>query len=182
MYVGRLPRRAFSDIHRSIGTMFTFTRLFFATNVATLVLCVSRPSRHVLCSLAVLQMVYWNEENDAESYENSVTIQDFGGFGSRNNNWQVTEGPFSNWTFHVGPGSNNYDHPITRAVNERQARSSGTWYVDGVRKQTAFADFKDLLYDTLHIAGHNGLGGGRGDVCPSPVLIVVLADDAVLDL
>lgn len=126
-------------------------------------------------------MVYWNEENDAESYENSVTIQDFGGFGSRNNNWQVTEGPFSNWTFHVGPGSNNYDHPITRAVNERQARSSGTWYVDGVRKQTAFADFKDLLYDTLHIAGHNGLGGGRGDVCPSPVLIVVLADDAVLD-
>lgn len=109
-------------------------------------------------------MAYWNEETDAGNYQGSRVIQDFGGFGHSSEDFVINNGPFANLTLQIGPGSDNQPHLLSRYVNERQARSSSSWYVQGVKNQKDFATFKDLLYDTLHVAGHNGVGGGWGDV------------------
>ncbi|KAF8907517.1 Di-copper centre-containing protein [Mucidula mucida] len=108
---------------------------------------------------------YWNEEPDAGNYINSEVVSDFGGFGkSEDQGYVVEEGPFANLDLRLGPGNNNRQHQLARYFNQRQSRSSSSWYVSGVKRQTNFADFLSLIRDTLHLAGHNGVGGGWGDM------------------
>ncbi|KAK0213787.1 hypothetical protein IW262DRAFT_1467139 [Armillaria fumosa] len=109
---------------------------------------------------------YWNEVVDAGAFSTSPVVLDFGGEGTEENNWAVVDGPFADLTLHLGPGTTNTVHPLTRQANE--SVQAGQQFVDALLAVETFAQFKETMRVGIHAAGHKGVGGEMGNVVTSP--------------
>ncbi|KAK0204051.1 Di-copper centre-containing protein [Desarmillaria ectypa] len=111
---------------------------------------------------------YWNEVLDAGSFANASTVLDFGGEGAAQSGYAVLGGPFTNLTSHLGPGAKNTNHVLTRRLDPASSKYAGQSYVNAVNGETAFAHFQKNLFNTLHDAGHAGVGGDMLNIMTSP--------------
>ncbi|KAK0435571.1 tyrosinase [Desarmillaria tabescens] len=105
---------------------------------------------------------YWNEVVDAGNFSASPVLLDFGGNGDEENDWAVIDGPFANLTLHLGIGTTNTEHLLTRQT-----------YVDALLAQDTFSGFKTTAavlttQSGVHPAGHLGIGGDMADYVTSP--------------
>ncbi|KAK0453056.1 Di-copper centre-containing protein [Armillaria borealis] len=111
---------------------------------------------------------YWNEQPDAGSFATSETVLDFGGEGIEEDDYAVVDGPFANLTRYLGPGTTNTAHLLTREGDPKNSLLGNQTYVDAVMAETSFAAFQKLLFNTLHAAGHGGVGGDMVNPISSP--------------
>ncbi|PVH71340.1 Di-copper centre-containing protein [Cadophora sp. DSE1049] len=87
---------------------------------------------------------YWDEVRDAGNFTSSIVfdVATFGGDGAGTTDC-VVDGPFANYTLHVGPSHENTAHCLTRNISDRSS--------------------------SPHAGGHGGVGGEMLNPISSPV-------------
>jgi tyrosinase len=98
---------------------------------------------------------------DAGRFKQSVLLDATYGFGGngRSSDGCITDGPFSNYTNVIGPGTTNTPHCINRAINEKTSSGANQTNIDKCLKSTTYAGAWPCLEGTPHGAGHGGIGG-----------------------
>ncbi|KAK0462548.1 uncharacterized protein EV420DRAFT_1525493 [Desarmillaria tabescens] len=114
------------------------------------------------------RMPYWNEAPDAGAFNESALVVEFGGEGCKENNYAVVDGPFANTTLHLGPGETNTPHLLTRKCDWWNSTRVGQTFVDAANARTTLAGFQSLLFATVHLDGHNAVGGDMTDIQTAP--------------
>ncbi|KAI1332965.1 Di-copper centre-containing protein [Xylariaceae sp. FL0255] len=80
----------------------------------------------------------------------------------------VDTGAFADDTLHVGPGSANTNHCLSRALNDTDTAQVSSDYVNSCMSQSDYDAFRSCFEYGPHAYGHNGIGAVMSDV-PSSV-------------
>ncbi|KAF3760963.1 Di-copper centre-containing protein [Cryphonectria parasitica EP155] len=117
-------------------------------------------------------MPWWDETLDSGAFHLSTlfTSQYFGNLSGPTNGAGtcVTDGVFAHLTCHIGPGTNNVQHCLSRALNETDTAQSSTAYVDYCAGFDYFGTFSSCAEMGPHAWTHNGIGSVMSDVYSSP--------------
>jgi tyrosinase len=70
----------------------------------------------------------------------------------------IQDGPFANYTNHLGPGYKVTDHCITRNVNEGPSNGGSAANMQKCMAATDFLTFWACAEGQPHSAGHGGIG------------------------
>jgi tyrosinase len=114
---------------------------------------------------------YWDETLDAGKFSESIVFsaeEGFGGDGGPRPPLQLTPGcivtgPFANYTLHIGPGYENTDHCISRAIYDDVSKWSSQEVID---KCLAMETFEEAWPCMEHNEGPHGGGHRGGMICP----------------
>jgi tyrosinase len=71
----------------------------------------------------------------------------------------IATGPFANYTNSLGPGYENTQHCINRAINDQMSTGSSQANVDACLKLTTFEQAWPCIEGQPHAGGHGGVGG-----------------------
>ncbi|KAI0969472.1 hypothetical protein F4678DRAFT_438819 [Xylaria arbuscula] len=80
----------------------------------------------------------------------------------------VTDGAFAGLTCHIGPGSGNSVHCLSRQGNAADTAQCSTAYLNSCLSNAQYKDFETCFEYGPHGYGHNGVGGVMADVYASP--------------
>lgn len=108
---------------------------------------------------------YWYEQKDAGNFTSSEifdTVYGFGGDGSGTGKC-ITNGPFANYTNHLGPSYQITDHCINRAISNMASKGSAQTEVDKCLAQTTWSSAWNCIESVPHSGGHGGVGGKLSD-------------------
>ncbi|PGH26524.1 hypothetical protein AJ80_01838 [Polytolypa hystricis UAMH7299] len=153
------------------------TRLLSVRNAAMMAIKYTlfpRGAYHrTLCNRAYLAYSrgrYWQEQLDAGSVTSSVLLDPSHGFGGDGSGTDrcITDGPFANFTNHLGLMYNNSEHCITRRLSDRSSKSSAQSEVDKCHAMTEWVGAWRCIEANPHAGGHGGIGGLMLDPIASP--------------
>lgn len=104
---------------------------------------------------------YWHEPMDAGNFMNSVVLDPVLGFGGNGSGPDrcITDGPFKDYTNHLGPYWAKSDHCLFRFVNETMTNRSAQYFVDNCMAQPDFYNAWQCIEGRPHEGGHGGVGG-----------------------
>lgn len=113
---------------------------------------------------------YWHEQQDAGKFSRSVLFDETYGFGGNGVGSEgcIATGPFANYTNSLGPGYENTQHCINRAVNDRISTGSAQANVDDCLARTTFDAAWPCIEGRPHSGGHGGVGGQMLNGVSSP--------------
>ncbi|KAI1328729.1 hypothetical protein F5Y16DRAFT_368554 [Xylariaceae sp. FL0255] len=80
----------------------------------------------------------------------------------------VTDGAFAGLTCHIGPGTGDTSHCLSRQGNAQDTAQCSTSYLNYCDTMADYKNFEPCLEYGPHGYGHNGLGGVMEDVYSSP--------------
>ncbi|KAK8116062.1 hypothetical protein PG984_012564 [Apiospora sp. TS-2023a] len=115
--------------------------------------------------------VFWDEKKDAGHFaEFDMFSPDY--FGSLPGPTDgagtcIRDGAFANTTLHVGPGTGNSDHCLSRAVDETATANCDKTFEDYCLSKETYPEFESCWEYGPHGYGHNGIGSVMGDVLGS---------------
>ncbi|KAI1198763.1 Di-copper centre-containing protein [Nemania serpens] len=117
-------------------------------------------------------MPWWDETKHAGAFAASdvFTEQWFGHLPAKTSNGQGTcieSGEFSGTTLHVGPGTSNSDHCLSRAVDESQTAQCNKDFTNSCLSMGSYEEFRDCFELGPHGYGHNGIGAVMAEVSAS---------------
>ncbi|KAI0412042.1 hypothetical protein F5X98DRAFT_24359 [Xylaria grammica] len=117
-------------------------------------------------------MPWWDETKHAGAFAQSDIFTDawFGHLPAMTSDGQGTcieSGEFSHTTLHVGPGTSNTDHCLSRAVDESQTAQCNKDFTNSCLSMKSYADFRDCFELGPHGYGHNGIGAVMAEVSAS---------------
>ncbi|ORY68415.1 uncharacterized protein BCR38DRAFT_334658 [Pseudomassariella vexata] len=118
-------------------------------------------------------MPWWDETKDAGSFANSPLFTDqwFGRAPLKTADGQgtcITSGAFAGLTLHIGPGSGNSDHCLSRAVDESATQYCSSDFVAQCATNSNYTNYEKCNELGPHAYGHNGLGAVMSEVSASP--------------
>ncbi|KAH6653792.1 hypothetical protein BKA67DRAFT_260784 [Truncatella angustata] len=118
-------------------------------------------------------MMWWDETLDAGNFANSDIFTNPNLFGNLpgllNGNPQcISTGAFRGVTAHIGPGTTQTNHCLSRGVTETNTAQCNAAFINYCQARTAYPDFETCLEYGPHGYGHNGIGGVMQDVWSSP--------------
>jgi len=118
-------------------------------------------------------MPYWNETLDAGNFQNApmFTPEYFGaarlktsdGYGAC-----VTDGAFADTELHIGPGSRNTPHCLSRAVDETFSKVISQNFIDVCNSHAKYGDMLNCIFPGPHAYGHDAIGAVMSDILSSP--------------
>ncbi|KAL2160796.1 hypothetical protein VTH06DRAFT_993 [Thermothelomyces fergusii] len=113
---------------------------------------------------------YWYEQRDAGRFSRSELFDPVYGFGGDGvgRDRCIADGPFANYTNALGPGYENTDHCINRAINDWASQGSSQQYVDACLALETFEDAWPCIEGRPHSGGHGGVGGQMQNGVSSP--------------
>ncbi|KAI0167700.1 hypothetical protein BJ166DRAFT_239350 [Pestalotiopsis sp. NC0098] len=115
---------------------------------------------------------WWDETLDAGNFHSSsmFTADFFGSLPAATNGQGtcITDGAFANHVCHIGPGTGNTDHCLSRAVDESLTAQSNQDFVNTCNSRTNYPDMENCAELGPHAYGHNGVGSVMADVSSSP--------------
>ncbi|KAI5805056.1 hypothetical protein EDC01DRAFT_610472, partial [Geopyxis carbonaria] len=115
---------------------------------------------------------YWDETRDAGDFAASAVFRGdatgFGGNGAGNEGDCVRDGPFANYTLHIGPVYEVTDHCIARNFNPDMGRLASRENVDRCLAEERLEEAWPCIEGGPHVAGHAGIGGVMNDAVASP--------------
>ncbi|KAI0849514.1 Di-copper centre-containing protein [Daldinia vernicosa] len=116
---------------------------------------------------------WWDETKDAGHFADSDLFTDeyFGPLPGKTSNGQGTcidSGTFGGLTLHIGPGSGNQDHCLSRAVDESLTGTVSAQFVQDCNSRTSYDDMRGCQELGPHAYGHNGVGAVMAEVQASP--------------
>ncbi|KAK8045295.1 hypothetical protein PG993_005319 [Apiospora rasikravindrae] len=115
--------------------------------------------------------VFWDEKKDAGHFaEFDMFSPDY--FGSLPGPTDgagtcIKDGAFANTTLHVGPGTGNSPHCLSRAVDETATANCDQNFEDYCLSKETYPEFESCWEYGPHGYGHNGIGSVMGDVLGS---------------
>ncbi|KAI0529892.1 hypothetical protein GGR58DRAFT_281174 [Xylaria digitata] len=117
-------------------------------------------------------MPWWDETKHAGAFANSDVFTDawFGHLPAMTKDGQGTcieSGAFAGTTLHVGPGSGNTDHCLSRAVDESQTAQCNKDFTNSCLSMKSYEEFRDCFELGPHGYGHNGIGAVMAEVSAS---------------
>ncbi|KAI1757511.1 hypothetical protein F4782DRAFT_546646 [Xylaria castorea] len=117
-------------------------------------------------------MPWWDETKHAGAFAASdlFTNNWFGNLPGKTSDGQGTcieSGEFSGTTLHVGPGNNNDNHCLSRAVDESQTAQCNQDFTNSCLAMTTYEEFRDCFELGPHGYGHNGIGAVMAEVSAS---------------
>ncbi|KAI0401901.1 Di-copper centre-containing protein [Xylaria palmicola] len=117
-------------------------------------------------------MPWWDETKHAGAFAASdlFTNEWFGNLPAKTSNGQGTcieSGEFGGTTLHVGPGNNNENHCLSRAVDESQTAQCNQDFTNSCLAMKTYDDFRDCFELGPHGYGHNGIGAVMAEVSAS---------------
>ncbi|KAI5797344.1 hypothetical protein DFH27DRAFT_561879 [Peziza echinospora] len=134
---------------------------------------------------------YWDETHDSAGFTSSSIFSATTGFGGTGTpgagtvsflfDWPasafpaqtitascITTGPFANYTLHIGPGTLNTAHCISRDVNDGGGALAAAPNINDCLAQASYAAFWPCVNGLPHGAGHGGVGGEMTNPISSP--------------
>jgi tyrosinase len=124
---------------------------------------------------------WWDETKDAGHFGSSpIFAADWFGWGpAKKSNGaatcMVSTGVFKGTTCHIGPGSSNTNHCLSRALDESLTAQCNKGYENTCYGSGRYRDFETCVEYGPHAYGHNGIGGVMSDVatsCGDPVFFM----------
>ncbi|KAI0148622.1 Di-copper centre-containing protein [Xylariaceae sp. FL1272] len=117
-------------------------------------------------------MPWWDETKHAGNFAGSDIFTDawFGNLPAKTADGQGTcieSGAFAGTTLHVGPGTANSDHCLSRGVDESQTAQASDDYTNSCLSQGDYDDFRGCFELGPHGYGHNGIGAVMQEVSSS---------------
>ncbi|KAI1260259.1 Di-copper centre-containing protein [Xylariaceae sp. FL1019] len=117
-------------------------------------------------------MPWWDETKHAGNFAGSDIFTDawFGNLPAKTADGQGTcieSGAFAGTTLHVGPGTANSDHCLSRGVDESQTAQASADYTNSCLSQGDYDDFRGCFELGPHGYGHNGIGAVMQEVSSS---------------
>ncbi|KAI3316860.1 Di-copper centre-containing protein [Xylariaceae sp. AK1471] len=117
-------------------------------------------------------MPWWDETKNAGNFAASDIFSNawFGNLPAKTANNQGTciqSGEFSGDTLHVGPGSANQNHCLSRAADESQTAQCNSDFTNSCLSMNAYDDFRHCFELGPHGYGHNGIGAVMAEVSSS---------------
>ncbi|GAP90699.1 putative tyrosinase protein [Rosellinia necatrix] len=117
-------------------------------------------------------MPWWDETKHAGAFAASDVFTDewFGHLPPKTSNGQGTcieSGEFAGTTLHVGPGNNNENHCLSRAVDESQTAQCNKDFTNACLAMKTYDEFRDCFELGPHGYGHNGIGAVMAEVSAS---------------
>ncbi|KAI0458284.1 Di-copper centre-containing protein [Xylaria acuta] len=117
-------------------------------------------------------MPWWDETNHAGAFAASdvFTTEWFGHLPAKTSDGQGTcieSGEFAGTTLHVGPGNNNENHCLSRAVDESQTAQCNKDFTNSCLSMKTYEEFRDCFELGPHGYGHNGIGAVMAEVSAS---------------
>ncbi|KAI1292980.1 hypothetical protein F5Y03DRAFT_14985 [Xylaria venustula] len=117
-------------------------------------------------------MPWWDETKHAGAFAQSDVFTDawFGHLPAKTSDGQGTcieSGEFSGDILHVGPGTGNTDHCLSRAVDESQTAQCNQDFTNNCLSMGSYDDFRDCFELGPHGYGHNGIGAVMAEVSAS---------------
>jgi tyrosinase len=88
-------------------------------------------------------------------------VYGFGGNG-RGSSGCISDGPFVNYTNHIGPGYTYTDHCIDRKLDDTTSKMSAQKEVDICLAKADWLNAWACIEEAPHRGGHGGVGG---EVC-----------------
>jgi len=118
-------------------------------------------------------MVWWDETMDAGHFGQLDMFTSPSYFGHlpapvNGNPVCITSGAFAGLTCHIGPGSSNGAHCLSRGGNAADTAQCNTNFINTCNSRSSYADMESCLEFGPHAYGHNGIGGVMSDVSASP--------------
>ncbi|CAJ2509296.1 Uu.00g143220.m01.CDS01 [Anthostomella pinea] len=115
---------------------------------------------------------WWDETLDGGNFAASPLFTDayFGPATAVTADGQGTcieSGAFANTTLHVGPGTGNSDHCLSRAVNETLSATVSSSFVNDCNSRTTYSDMESCQELGPHAYGHNAIGAVMAEVSSS---------------
>jgi len=103
---------------------------------------------------------WWDETHDAGTFSTSDVLDPVTGFGGDGVGTDrcIQDGPFANYTNHVGPGFDITDHCIQRSVNDRISSAAAQANIDNCMRQPTYEQAWGCIEGAPHSAGHAGVG------------------------
>nr|URY20122.1 polyphenol oxidase 1 [Lyophyllum decastes] len=148
-----------SEIIHNVGQFLAFHRLYVRVHEELL---------REECGYTGAQP-WWNETMDDGHYIDSPLFKPdaFGGNGASDTGC-VVDGPFANYTLHLGPGHDITDHCLTRHINN--ALGAGSFFVEKALNATNYSDMDTFMVKVPgpHPAGHSAVGGEMANPTSSP--------------
>lgn len=108
---------------------------------------------------------YWQEQLDAGAFSPSSILDPVYGFGGGiigGNDLLgacITDGPFVNYTNHMGPGYAYTEHYINRRLDDAGSKQSSQEQVDKCLAQTTWINAWNCIEFAPHLGGHYDVGG-----------------------
>jgi tyrosinase len=98
---------------------------------------------------------------DAGNFINSPVLDPILGFGGNGSgpNLCITDGPFKDYTNHVGPYWGRTDHCLFRRINDTHSQQGAQEFVDECMAQADYHHAWKCIEVRPHNAGHGGMGG-----------------------
>ncbi|KAI0514703.1 hypothetical protein F5B22DRAFT_228073 [Xylaria bambusicola] len=117
-------------------------------------------------------MPWWDETKHAGAFAQSDVFSDawFGHLPAKTSDGQGTcieSGEFAGTTLHVGPGTGNSDHCLSRAVDESQTAQCNNDFTNSCLAMGSYDEFRDCFELGPHGYGHNGVGAVMAEVSAS---------------
>jgi len=103
---------------------------------------------------------YWDEVRDAGNFTKSIIFDPttFGGDGVGSKKC-VANGPFANYTLHLGPGHAITNHCLTRSISNTASLESAQSKLDACYAIDDFEEAWVCMEASPHRGGHGGTGG-----------------------
>lgn len=115
--------------------------------------------------------VWWDETKDAGQFAKSTMFSPdyFGSLPGPTNGAGtcIRDGAFKDITLHIGPGTGQSDHCLSRAVDESATAQCSKDFENYCMSRTAYPDFESCWEFGPHGYGHNGIGSVMADVMGS---------------
>jgi tyrosinase len=114
---------------------------------------------------------WWDETKDAGQFAKSTifTPEFFGSLPGPTNGAGtcIRDGAFKDITLHIGPGSGQSDHCLSRAVDETATAQCSKDFENYCMSRSSYPDFESCWEFGPHGYGHNGIGSVMADVMGS---------------
>ncbi|PGH13112.1 hypothetical protein AJ79_03819 [Helicocarpus griseus UAMH5409] len=113
---------------------------------------------------------YWYEQMDSGKFSASVVFDPVYGFGGNGNGADgcIADGPFANYTNHIGPNYTFTDNCINRYVDDEISNWTSQSEVDKCLHETEWDAAWNCIHLNPHDGGHAGVGGAPGHRVASP--------------
>ncbi|KAI1427744.1 hypothetical protein F5Y12DRAFT_150690 [Xylaria sp. FL1777] len=117
-------------------------------------------------------MPWWDETKHAGAFGQSDVFNSawFGDLPAKTSDGQgtcINSGEFAGTTLHVGPGTGNTDHCISRALDESQTAQCNKDFTNSCLSMATYDEFRDCFELGPHGYGHNGIGAVMAEVSAS---------------
>ncbi|KAI1815113.1 Di-copper centre-containing protein [Poronia punctata] len=117
-------------------------------------------------------MPWWDETKHAGNFaKSSIFTEDYFGHlplkTSNNEGTCIVSGEFAGEKLHVGPGSANQEHCLSRAGDEGQTAQCNKDFTNSCLSRNSYEDFRNCFELGPHGYGHNGIGAVMAEVSSS---------------